>query len=123
MEDRVEADLACGLHASLTAELDGLVASHPLRERLTGQRMLALYRCGRQAEALAGYRELRARLSDELGIDPSAGLRRLHESILRQDHELDWRAADPGDEPDQAQRRGRGDLAGSAVERPTRGGA
>jgi predicted ATPase/DNA-binding SARP family transcriptional activator len=101
LEDRVEADLRCGLHASLTAELDALVATHPLRERLTGQRMLALYRCGRQAEALAAYGELRARLAGELGIDPSAALQRRHEAILRQDHELDWRprAHPPGRAP------------------------
>ncbi len=90
MENRVEADLACGRHARLIAELDGLAASHPLRERLTGQRMLALYRSGRQADALRAHAELRARLAAELGIDPSPDLRRMQERILRQDPALDW---------------------------------
>jgi predicted ATPase/DNA-binding SARP family transcriptional activator len=89
-EDRVEADLACGRHAWLTGELDGLAAAHPLRERLCGQRMIALYRCGRQADALGAYRELRVRLADELGIDPNPRLHRLHEAILRQEPHLDW---------------------------------
>lgn len=90
LEDRVEADLACGRHASLTSELDGLVASHPLRERLCGQRMLALYRCGRQADALQAYQGLRTRLADELGIDPNPGLQRLQQAILCQGAELGW---------------------------------
>ena len=93
LENRVDADLACGRHASLVGELDSLAANHPLRERFTGQRILALYRCGRQAEALSAYADLRARLAEELGIDPSPGLRRLQERILRQDPALDWRAA------------------------------
>jgi predicted ATPase/DNA-binding SARP family transcriptional activator/uncharacterized protein HemY len=92
VEDLVEADLACGRHAAVTSELDGLVATHPLRERLCGQRMLALYRCGRQAEALAAYTELRARLAEELGIDPNPALHRLQEAILRQEPGLDWAA-------------------------------
>jgi len=93
LEDRVEADLACGRHASLTGELDGLAAAHPLRERLCGQRMTALYRCGRQADALSAYRELSTRLADELGIDPNPQLNRLHEAILRQEPGLDWHPA------------------------------
>jgi predicted ATPase/DNA-binding SARP family transcriptional activator/tetratricopeptide (TPR) repeat protein len=93
VEDRVEADLACGRHASLVSELDGLVAGQPLRERLCGQRMLALYRCGRQADALQAYQDLRGRLDDELGIDPTPALQRLHQAILRQEPVLDWRAA------------------------------
>jgi predicted ATPase/tetratricopeptide (TPR) repeat protein len=97
LEDRVEADLACGRHAGLTGELDGLAAAHPLRERLCGQRMTALYRCGRQADALRAYRELRARLADELGIDPNPRLHRLHEAILRQEPALDWHPAASGD--------------------------
>jgi predicted ATPase/DNA-binding SARP family transcriptional activator len=92
LESRIDADLRCGQHASLTAELDGLVAAHPLRERLTGLHMLALYRCGRQADALSAYRGLRARLAEELGIDPSPAVRRLHEAMLRQDAVLDWQA-------------------------------
>ena len=91
LESRTEADLACGRHASLIAELDGLAARHPLRERLTGQLMVALYRCGRQADALHAYAGLRARLAEELGIDPSPALRRLQDQILRQDPALDIR--------------------------------
>jgi predicted ATPase/DNA-binding SARP family transcriptional activator len=97
LENRVAADLACGRHASLVAELDSLAAAHPLRERLTGQRILALYRCGRQAEALSAYAALRGRLAEELGIDPTPDLQRLHERILRQDPGLDWPPARAGD--------------------------
>jgi predicted ATPase/DNA-binding SARP family transcriptional activator len=106
LEDRVEADLACGRHASLTGELDGLAAAHPLRERLCGQRMTALYRCGRQADALRVYRELRTRLADELGIDPNPRLHRLHEAILRQEPDLDWHPAAAGDTAHPAARQG-----------------
>ena len=99
LESRVDADLACGWHASLVAELDGLASAHPLRERLTGQRILALYRCGRQAEALTAYATLRDRLAEELGIDPTPDLQRLHERILRQDPGLDWRLPAPSTGP------------------------
>ena len=92
VEDWVEAELGCGNHAGMTAELDGLVTSHPLRERLRGQRMRALYRCGRQADALRAYQELRAYLGEELGLEPAAALRELESAILRQDPALDWRA-------------------------------
>jgi predicted ATPase/DNA-binding SARP family transcriptional activator len=95
VEDRVEADLACGRHASLASELEGLAAAHPLRERLCGQRVLALYRCGRQADALQAYQELRARLADELGIDPNPALARLHQAVLRQEPSLDWTPPTP----------------------------
>ena len=99
VEDWVEAELGCGHHASMAAELDGLVTSYPLRERLRGQRMRALYRCGRQADALRAYRELRAYLGEELGLEPSAALRELESAILRQDPALDWRAPPPGASP------------------------
>jgi predicted ATPase/DNA-binding SARP family transcriptional activator len=108
IEDRVEADLACGRHASLASELEGLAAAHPLRERLCGQRVLALYRCGRQADALQAYQELRDRLADELGIDPNPALARLHQAILRQEPSIDWNPAagpagdTPGAPPEQA---------------------
>ena len=92
VEDWVEAELGCGNHASMAAELDGLVTSYPLRERLRGQRMRALYRCGRQADALRAYQELRAYLGEELGLEPSAALREVESAILRQDPALDWRA-------------------------------
>ncbi len=88
VEDRVDADLALGQHAEIVAELEALVASHPLRERLRGQLMVALYRCGRQAEALEVYRAARLALSDELGLDPSPELQELERKVLRQDPEL-----------------------------------
>jgi DNA-binding SARP family transcriptional activator len=89
LEARIKADLALGRHHMLTAELDGLVREHPLRETLHAERMLALYRAGRQADALAAYRWVRGLLADELGIDPGEQLRRLHERILAQDPALD----------------------------------
>jgi DNA-binding SARP family transcriptional activator len=85
LEDRVEADLALGLHADVVAELELQIARHPLRERLRGQLMLALYRCGRQADALATYQAYRRTLDEELGIDPSAELRALESAILAHD--------------------------------------
>jgi YVTN family beta-propeller protein len=90
LEARIDADLALGGHDALTAELEQLVADHPLRERLHGQLMLALYRCGRQADALASYRRVRDLLTTELGIDPGEPLRRLHAAVLAHDPELDW---------------------------------
>ena len=85
LEERVEADLALGLANVLVAELRRLVGEHPVRERLRGQLMLALYRDGRQAEALEVYREFRSVLRDELGLEPSPQLRELETAILRQD--------------------------------------
>jgi YVTN family beta-propeller protein len=92
LEARIDADLALGRHDELTAELEQLVAEHPLRERLHGQLMLALYRCGRQADALAAYQRVRDLLTGELGIDPGQPLQRLHASVLAHDPALDWRA-------------------------------
>src|SRR6185437_11594964 len=89
-EARVDADLGLGRHDALTAELEQLAGEHPMRERLHGQLMLALYRCGRQADALAAYRRVRDLLADELGVDPGEPLRRLHASLLAQDPALDW---------------------------------
>ena len=94
-EGRIEADLALGRHGAVTAELERLVSDHPLRERLHGQLMLALYRCGRQADALAAYRRVRDLLADELGIDPGEPLRRLHASVLAHDPALDWNGSRP----------------------------
>jgi YVTN family beta-propeller protein len=88
-EEAIDADLAQGLHAEVTGELDALVAEHPLRERLHAQRMLALYRSGRQAEALAAYRDARTVLVEQVGVEPGAELRRLHDRILAQDPALD----------------------------------
>ena len=90
LEARIDADLALGRHHALSAELDGLVRDHPLRETQHGQLMLALYRCGRQADALAAYRRARDLLADELGIDPGEPLRRLHAAVLAHDRALDW---------------------------------
>ena len=80
---RVDARLDLGRHRELVPELHALVAEHPLRESVRGQLMLALYRCGRQSDALAAYNELRAALRDQLGLDPSPELRALERSILR----------------------------------------
>jgi len=84
-EVRIDADLALGRHDALTAELEQLAGAHPLRERLHGQLMLALYRCGRQGDALAAYRRARDLLAGELGIDPGEPLQRLHAAVLAQD--------------------------------------
>jgi len=89
LQDRIDADLVVGRAAELVSELERLVAEHPLSERLRGQLMLALYRSGRQAEALEAYRAARATLVDELGIEPASALRRLERAILDQDPELD----------------------------------
>lgn len=87
-EDRVEAELALGRHAEVVPELQSLVAEHPLRERLRAQLMLALYRSGRQAEALGVYRQGRRALKAELGLEPGQELRRLEQEILNQSPDL-----------------------------------
>jgi DNA-binding SARP family transcriptional activator len=89
LEDRIEADLRLGQHRELVAELEGLIRKYPLRERLWSQLLLALYRSGRQADALLAYQRARSILVEELGIDPGAELRRLHAAILAQDPGLD----------------------------------
>ena len=89
IEERIEADLELGRAADVVAELAALVSEHPLRERLRGQLMLALYRCGRQAEALEVYGGARKALREELGIDPSPSLQELHRRVLRQDAALE----------------------------------
>ena len=101
-EARIEAELALGRHHELVAELEALVRLFPLREHLHGQLMLALYRSGRQADALAAYRAARRVLVDELGIEPSVGLQRLEQAILAQDPALDLLvpARSSGPEPD-----------------------
>jgi YVTN family beta-propeller protein len=95
IEDRIEADLALGRHGDLVGELQALVGAHPLRERLYQQLMIALYRCGRQAEALAVYRSARQMLVQELGIEPSPGLRRVERAILEHDVSLEPPAVPP----------------------------
>ena len=87
--DRIEAELELGAAQQLVPELEGLVAQNPLQERLRGQLMLALYRCGRQVDALAVYRGTRQLLRDELGLEPSRALQELERAILRQDAELE----------------------------------
>jgi len=89
LEDRIDADLACGRHAELVAELEAAVADAPLRERLRGQLMLALYGSGRQADALRQFQEARSVLGEELGLEPGPELRRLEAAMLAQDADLD----------------------------------
>ena len=85
---RIDADLACGRSRELVSELESLVRQHPLREELTGQWMLALYRSGRQADALRAFDALKSRLVEELGVDPSAEVRRLRDRMLDGDESL-----------------------------------
>jgi DNA-binding SARP family transcriptional activator/pimeloyl-ACP methyl ester carboxylesterase len=88
LETRVAADLAAGRHGELVGELEALVREHPFRERLWGQLMVALYRGGRQADALAAYRRARELLVEELGLEPGGELRRVEEAILNHDASL-----------------------------------
>src|ERR1700756_475813 len=94
LEERIAVEMLLGREAQALGELERLVRDYPYRERLRGQLMLALYRTGRQAEALAAYRAARSALVDELGIEPSVELRQLHEAILAQDRAL--LQTDPG---------------------------
>jgi len=96
LEDCLDLELAAGEHGKAVAELRVLVARHPSRERLVGQLMVALFRGGRQAEALAAYHELAGRLAEELGLDPGPELRRLYEAVLREDPAL---SPDPDPDP------------------------
>jgi DNA-binding SARP family transcriptional activator len=89
LEDRVEADLALGRHEEVVAELESVAREHPLRERLQGLRLLALYRCGRQAEALEAYRSTRRRLVDDLGVEPGPELKELERRILEHNPSLE----------------------------------
>jgi len=89
LEERMERDLSGRRHPELVGELEGLVAEHPLRERLRAQLMLALYRSGRQAEALEAYQAARTALVEALGIEPTRSLRELEKAILQQDPSLD----------------------------------
>lgn len=93
LEARIDADLAAGRHRGLIAELQQLVATHPTREHLGGQLMLALYRSGRQAEALAAAKDLRGRLNEELGISPGPAIAQLEMAILRQESSLELAAS------------------------------
>src|SRR5262245_5556307 len=89
LEARIDADLAAGRHSDLVGELEALIATHPLRERLRALVRGARYRAGRQAEALQTYRAARREPADELGLEPSEQLRRLEQSILQQDPGLE----------------------------------
>jgi predicted ATPase/DNA-binding SARP family transcriptional activator len=102
VEDCVDAQLATGAHAAVVPELERLVDEHPLRERLWAQLMLALYRCGRQADALRAFADARHRLVEELGIDPGADLRRMEAAVLAQDPALDPPAPPPAAAPSPA---------------------
>jgi predicted ATPase/DNA-binding SARP family transcriptional activator len=94
VELHADAELRLGRHHDVVARLEGLVAAHPVRERLCAHLMLALYRCGRQADALAAYSTLRRTLVDELGVEPGSELQRLQVSILRHGKELQLRGPD-----------------------------
>jgi DNA-binding SARP family transcriptional activator len=89
VEERIDARLSAGEHLLVIPELEQLAAEHPSRERLVSLLMLALYRCGRQSDALELYTQNRRRLDAELGLEPSSQLRRLEEAILRQDPSLE----------------------------------
>jgi ABC-type transport system substrate-binding protein/DNA-binding SARP family transcriptional activator len=91
VEDRIDAELAAGRHDPVCPELEQLVAEHPMRERLRGQLMIALYRCGRQADALETYRAGRSLLVEELAVEPGPQLRKLQLAVLEQDAALDLR--------------------------------
>jgi DNA-binding SARP family transcriptional activator/Tfp pilus assembly protein PilF len=95
IEDQWTAQLRLGRHAAAVGEVERLLVAHPLRERMVGLLMLARYRCGQQAEALDAYQRLRARLADELGVDPGPELAALHTRILRREPDLD--PAEPAD--------------------------
>jgi predicted ATPase/DNA-binding SARP family transcriptional activator len=95
LELRNDAELACGHHDAIVAELESLLAENPYRERFLEQRVLALYRCGRQADALEAYRNARRVLAEELGLEPSPALQELERAILRQEPALAAPAAPP----------------------------
>jgi len=96
LERRVDADLALGRHATLVGEVEGLVGAHPLHERFTEQLMLALYRSGRQADALAAYQDAYQVLAEDLGLVPGPGLRSMEAAILHQDPAIDYVPPEPG---------------------------
>ncbi|MET0937826.1 MAG: BTAD domain-containing putative transcriptional regulator [Gaiellaceae bacterium] len=116
LETRIEADLALGRQDSLVAELETLVSSHPYREGLRAQLMLALYRSGRQAEALESYRGARRAFSEELGIEPGPRLQKLEVAILRHDSSLEA----PGSEAPRAREEEGTDVVREKRRLPTR---
>jgi len=113
IEDRIEAELALGHHAALVPELELLATRHPTHERLIGQLMLALYRCGRQADALGAYRAGRRSLVEQFGLDPGPELRRLEAAVLAQDPALELPREPASDrQPGERKRAGRTALEG-----------
>jgi hypothetical protein len=116
IEERVDAELALGRQSEVIGELETLVGQNPLRERLRAQLMLALYRSGRQAEALQAYQAARVALVEGLGIEPGPALQSLQASILRQDDELSLASARRGEpDPDHYEEVTRALLAGRVV--------
>ena len=115
LEDRLVADLDLGGHAAAVAELEDLAGRYRFRERLTGLLMLALYRSGRQGEALQAFAAARRALADELGIDPGRWLRQLETGILRQDPGLDWTPPPPEPGPPPGQTGGPAGAASPAL--------
>jgi DNA-binding SARP family transcriptional activator len=115
VEARVDADLAVGRHTELVSELRQLMAENPTRERLAGQLMLALYRCGRQAEALDAYQRTRVLLADELGLEPGPALTGLQAQVLEQASSLELSVLptehEPRVEPGVLRQAGRGSLS------------
>ncbi len=112
LELRIDSDLSIADHGQLVAELEGLVHENPLRERFWGQLMTALYRCGRQADALGAYHRLRHHLVGELGIEPAPELRHLEQLVLEQSPDLDWRPPAPAPGPSSARARPAGPAPG-----------
>jgi YVTN family beta-propeller protein len=115
IEERIEADLRLGRHVELVPELEGLIREHPLRGRLRAQHMLALYRSGRQADALESFRDARRSLVDQLGLEPGKELRELEEAILAQDPALDPPRTRAGPRPPPGRRRGLALIAAGAA--------
>ena len=115
VEDRIEADLALGAQSELVGELESLVREHPLRERLRGQLMLALYRAGRQAEALEVYQRARMHLAEELGLEPSPALKAIQAQILSQDPALSRSRVSIRDTPEESRSDGSGSPANIAA--------
>jgi DNA-binding SARP family transcriptional activator len=118
LEDRLAADLDLGGHAAAVAELEELAGRYRFRERLAGLLMLALYRSGRQGEALQAFQAARRALADELGIDPGRWLRQLEAGILRQDPGLDWAPPPPEPGPPPGESGGPAGEAGPALAAP-----
>jgi YVTN family beta-propeller protein len=115
IEERIDADLRLGRHVELVPELEGLMHEHPLRGRLRAQHMLALYRSGRQADALESFRDARRSLIDQLGLEPGRELRELEEAILAQDPALDPPHTRAGPRPPPGRRRGLALIAAGAA--------